>query len=501
MQLGLNVVASLTGQVVRAVTGFIFVPIYVAYLGVESYGLIGIFAVLQTWLVLLDFGLRPALGREMARFSGGAHSPEWIFDLLRTIELIGAMLSTVVALGVAAVAPWLSENWVTTTTLAHSTVRNAFALMGAVTALRFLENIYTSCLVGLQRQVHETAISSASALLRGLGAIGVLAWVSPTIEAFFLWQCLISVLTIVVLAIFTYRVLPRPNRRPRIDWATLAGVRTFASGMVALTLQSLIITNLDKMMLSRLLSLKEFGSYALAGVAANALSMMAQPVASALMPRFTEVATRGPEQDLARVYHLGSQAVAVLAGSAAVVLMTFSGRFLLLWTKNPEFADSLGPLLTLMVFGSLLNALGYVPYHLQLAHGWTRLALVYNFALICALAPALFVLVPRYGAEGAAGAWACLNLAYLVINIPLMHLRLLRSELWRWYGNALLPIGVAAATALTLRSLLPPTGSRPTEFLLIALTSALTLGAATLAAGPLRRQLLHVISARLARNP
>jgi O-antigen/teichoic acid export membrane protein len=50
-----------------------FIPLYIKYLGIEAYGLIGVYAILQAWLGLLDMGMRPALGREMARFTSGAH--------------------------------------------------------------------------------------------------------------------------------------------------------------------------------------------------------------------------------------------------------------------------------------------------------------------------------------------------------------------------------------------------------------------------------------------
>ena len=63
-----------------------FIPLYIKYLGIEAYGLIGLFAVLQAWLVLLDMGMSPTLSREMARFTGGHHSPQSIRDLLRTLE-------------------------------------------------------------------------------------------------------------------------------------------------------------------------------------------------------------------------------------------------------------------------------------------------------------------------------------------------------------------------------------------------------------------------------
>ena len=65
-----------------------FIPLYIKYLGIEAYGLIGVFAVLTTWLGLLDMGMTPTLGREMARHMGGGHTPESIRDLLRSIEFI-----------------------------------------------------------------------------------------------------------------------------------------------------------------------------------------------------------------------------------------------------------------------------------------------------------------------------------------------------------------------------------------------------------------------------
>lgn len=66
-----NLFANYSGQVWTALMGFLFVPIYVHQLGVEAYGVIGMFGALIAWLALLDAGLKPALGREMARFTGG----------------------------------------------------------------------------------------------------------------------------------------------------------------------------------------------------------------------------------------------------------------------------------------------------------------------------------------------------------------------------------------------------------------------------------------------
>ena len=95
-----NLVANYVGQGWSAVLGLAFIPLYIRYLGMEAYGLIGLFAVIQAWLTLLDMGTTPTLIREMARFTGGAHSPQSICDLLRSLEILCFSIAALVGLGV-----------------------------------------------------------------------------------------------------------------------------------------------------------------------------------------------------------------------------------------------------------------------------------------------------------------------------------------------------------------------------------------------------------------
>ena len=62
-----NAIANFVGQGWTALIGLAFIPIYIRLLGIEAYGLVGVFAVLQSWLAILDLGLTPTLSREMAK--------------------------------------------------------------------------------------------------------------------------------------------------------------------------------------------------------------------------------------------------------------------------------------------------------------------------------------------------------------------------------------------------------------------------------------------------
>ena len=96
-----NLIANYLGQVWNPLMGLAFVPLYFKYLGIEAYGLIGLFALLQAYLSLLDMGMTPTLSREMARFTGGSRSAQSIRDLLCSIEIITFGIAGLIASGIA----------------------------------------------------------------------------------------------------------------------------------------------------------------------------------------------------------------------------------------------------------------------------------------------------------------------------------------------------------------------------------------------------------------
>ncbi len=492
MSLKKNVLANYVGQGTQALMGIVFVPVYIRYIGIESYGLIGMFALVQSWLSLIDMGMKPALGREMARFSGGAHDAQSIRNLLRSIEVVGISVAGTIALGIWAASGWLASNWVTAKTLPVDVIAQAFAVMGAVTSLRFVEDIYASSIVGLQRQVLQNTVISVMAVLRGLGAIGILAWVSPTIKAFFIWQGLMSVLTVGLFASVVYGALPPSPVGAAFSWAELVGIRRFAGGIATRTVLDLLLAQIDKILLSRLLTLESFAHYALAGVVATGLYTLMTPITVAFYPSFVQLLASSNETALRARYHQCAQLVTVLSGSAGLVLIVFGERVLRLWTGDPDLAHKVAPLLATLVLGTLLNTLMIVPNYLQIASGWTSLIIKVNVVAVCLLVPAILLIVPVYGALGAARIWVLLNVGYLLFEIPLMHRRLLPESKWRWYrDDVALPLLSAATAAFLLRWVVPVGLTKPVEFCVLSGASACVLGAAALTAPQVRDQVFR----------
>jgi len=454
MALKNNLVANYLGQGWIAIMSLAFIPLYIKYLGIESYGLIGLFTLFQVWLSLLDMGMTLTLGREMARFTGDAHSAQSIRDLLRSIEVIAFWIAILIASAIALSANWIATSWLLqVVSLPIDVVIQAFMLIGLVTAIRFMESIYRSSIIGLQRHVLYNVVNSVMATFRGLGTIGVLVWISASIEAFFIWQGVVSIVTLIILMILTYTTLPRAERAGRFSLVTLLGIWKFAGGTVSITLLALLLTQVDKILLSKLLSLEEYGYYTLVAIVAGGLYTIIAPIAQSFYPRLCELHARNDQVGLINTYHKGTQLISVFAGSVAIVIIVFGETFLRLWTQDSEFAQRTKTLLSLLMLGNLLNGLMWIPYQTQLAHGWTSLTIRINIIAIAIIVPAILWVTPRFGAEGAAWTWVSLNTGYVLISIHFMYQRILRTEKWRWYvQDVFIPLlaGITVASALSV---------------------------------------------------
>jgi O-antigen/teichoic acid export membrane protein len=235
-----------------------------------------------------------------------------------------------------------------------------------------------------------------------------------------------------------------------------------------------ILTQADKLLLSHLLELRQFGYYSLAASLAAAVAYLTLPVFQAVFPRLSGLVALDDEAATAVLYHRASQAVAVLVIPVASVLAVFSFQVIFVWTGNPTTAGNADTVTTLLVVGGLLNALVNVPYALQLAHGWTRLPLTVNAVAVVIFVPLLVVLGKRYGGVGAAALWVAVNAAYLLVSVSVMHRRLLPREKWRWYlRDVLVPVAGAGAVVGAARLVWPATDSRALTALLLAIVLAL----------------------------
>lgn len=489
MGLRRNIVANYMGAGWNALMNVAFVSAYIHHLGAAGYGLIGVFTLLLGLMALLDLGMAPTVSRELARLETMEPNGAAARLLLRGAELVAVVLGCVVAGVIIVASPWLALHWLDTHGLPAGDVTFALRIMGFLVGLRILENVYRSALIGLQRQVVLNAVLAVSGTLRNAGAFVVVAWVAPDVRAFFLWQLVTGAATVLAFAVAVYVAL-RENARPRgFSLAPLRATWRFAAGTMAVASLSIVLGNLDKILLTRLLPLDSFGYYALAVVVAQAPLGLITPVAQAFYPRFIQLHTSNDAR-LATLYHTASQGVSILIGTATAFLVLLGRPVLQLWLHDPVTVDRVVDLVAVLAVGSMLNGVMTLPYFLQLAAGWTMLTIRVNVVAVCLVVPALALLVPAYGGMAAAWIWLGLNAGYVLVAVPLMHRRLLRGELGHWYLKDILP-PVLAATVVgaAWRWMSLPVPSGMVGWVMLTAEGCVMLAAAGAASAAVRQRL------------
>ena len=434
-----NIVANFIGKGTGALASFLFIPSYIKLLGIEAYALIGFFIILTNLFVPFDAALGSSLNREMSRLSAQNAKPEEMRNLLRTLEWIYWPVACFLGLAILIGSKFIVSYWITPNALSVQNVQQSIFLMGLALIFQWPISLYNSGLAGLQKQVTLNSIQTVFVFLRYGGAFLILTFLSPTVQAFFLWQLIISAIHSVFMAIYLWCLLPKSAVSASFGLGYLKQCRNFVAGMGILSILTIILMNCDKLILSKILPLEQFGYYSLAATAANGLYLFITPVFSAFFPRFSELVALGEKEKLKQVYYNGSKLLATIVFPLAFTIAFFSQEMLLIWTKNAALSEVSYPILGLLILGTACNGLMNLPFALQLSYGWTKLAVIQNIVSVILLCPAFYYLAERFGAIGAASMWLIHNLGCIVFILPIIHRKLLNGGLVKWYSQAVLP--------------------------------------------------------------
>lgn len=423
MSLKKNILASYATQIYVTLVGILILPLYLKYMGAEAYGLVGFFAMLQALFNLLDMGLTPTMARESARYRGGAIS---LLDYRRLARALEGVFAAVALLGgvlLFMLAQPIADRWLNASRLPLQEVTQALQLMAGIVALRWMCGLYRGIITGAERLVWLSGFNSFVATGRFVLILPVLMFVSASPLVFFSFQLGVAVFEIAGLAWMAYRLLPPipAGGRIRWQWASLKPVLKFSLSIAFTSSVWVLVTQADKLVLSKVLPLADYGYFTVAVLVAGGVMIVSNPISSALLPRMTRLQAEGKHDALVAVYRQATQLVTVTAIPVALVLIFFAPQVLWAWTGNEDLVQRAAPVLSLYAIGYAFLAVGAFPYYLQFAKGNLRLHLIGNLLFVLLLIPSVIWAATHYGMEGAGWAWLVSNGIYLLVWTPLIH--------------------------------------------------------------------------------
>ncbi len=440
MSLKRNTIVNFVGQTYATLIGIVLVPMYVKYIGAEAYGLIGFYAVLQAWLQLLDMGFTLAMARESALFQGGAVDPLSLRRLLRALEGIFLGIALTAAVIMMAGADFIASSWLKVQQLPLEEVRNAVMLMAITVAMRLVCGLYRGVINGLERLVWLSSLNIAIATGRFVLVIPLFLYVGTSPTLFFGYQLVVTLIELIILAMQTYRLLPKvASDQPILwEWEPLRKVFKFSLSISVAVLLYLAGTQADKLLLSNLLTLTDYAYFSLAVLVASGVLMLGAPLSGALLPRMTALNAEGNEAGLIRVYRNATQAIGVITIPAMLILAVFSEQVLWVWIGNAEIVDKAKSILTLYALANGFQVIGAMPYCLQLAKGDLKLHTIGAGLYTALLIPLVILGASHYGARGAGYACLGVNVIFFALWVPRIHRRFVKGlhSLWLMYDVA-----------------------------------------------------------------
>jgi O-antigen/teichoic acid export membrane protein len=175
-----------------------------------------------------------------------------------------------------------------------------------------------------------------------------------------------------------------------------------------------------------------------------------------------------------------SQIASLLIIPLALTLLIYSDSFMQFFLHKQELQENEAFLLAVIVVGTMMNSLMYLPIALLLASGKTGKLLLINVISILFFLPGVIYLVPIYGIMAAAWIWFLLNLGYIAIGSIYIFREYPEFRKINWYfSDLLVPIMISGTVLLSMKFLFGDIHNLffvGFAFVLAAVASLLSLG-------------------------
>ena len=498
MSLKQNTVANYCGRLYIILIAITMLPFYLQYLGAAAFGLISLYAVMQSWLSLFDMGLTSTLSREVSYYHSQENGFLKIKALLHSFEIIFLIINFLIIIGVTFSSHWIAYHWLKVQDLNYSEVIFCITIMGIMISFRWFSDLYRAGISGVEKQVWINSVSIVLTTLQYGGAYVLLRWVTSAPIHFFEYQLIIAAIEPILLGIRFYKIMPNQSQvvHFKISWEIMKKIFPFASSFFYLGLIWTLLTQLDKLALSHILPLTTYGYFALVTVISGGMLQFSAPICLALLPKMTRLLSQGKNHEMLMLYRNATQMIAVIMLPLAGIIALFSTEIVFVWTGNKVAAEWAGPILFWYALGNGIAAISAFQYYLQFAHGNLKLHVIFNTLFAIIAIPLIFFTAYHYGAKGTAVTWFLMNAISFLIWPPIVHRKYAPGIHRIWMLNDIFPIFLTVILALLCIKLIPINFrlmDRAEGFTILSGFSLFVLTASILASSTCRDFLVEII--------
>lgn len=423
-----NLLWNMLGGSWNAVLLIIVTPIYIAYIGLDGYGILGLWIMLLSLSGIFDMGIGASIVRE---FSINKNNSSYILDALRTFEVLIITVSIIFTVILLSISEKYSLN---SNFFSAEEINHIIKLLIISVGFQYVVTIYSSGLVGYQKHFTLNTILILINTLRHTLGILSLAYAQDLI-LFFQIQILLSIIQVFITRAYLIRYIgKRSTKKVEFRLDIIKKIWRFSAGIAITSIGALIISNVDRIALAAFTDTTELGKYALAVTAAVILQMGIQPFYKSYYPRYSELI--GNKKELRRVYFESCQIMASITIPIMIISLVMAPKIFKIWLGDYEETSIIS--FKLLVIGIGLSGLMWLPAALQHALGWTRLHASMIYLSIIVGIPILFLSFEVIGTPAAAYVWITHGIIEITLGLILMHMYVFKKDLFLWIYKVIL---------------------------------------------------------------
>lgn len=410
-KIGKNVIANIITKLWALISIYVFIPFYIQILGEESYGIVSFFATMQSAINILGLGLANTLRREFAVKTGDDENDNLRRKkLLRCIEIVYVAIAIGISIVCCLGSNIIASKWLNLGTLDISYVASTVALMGISIAIQIVANLYSGCLFGLDLQGAANLFQIIWSMLKYCGSLFIIAYIAVDLRAFYFWHVMMDILYLLVMRIYLGKKLAtRIKYRWSIsDFHVITDIWNYAAGIFVISIVALVNKQLDKIIISKMLSLTELGGYNLATTLGNLTTVFATAMYISVFPGFTRDITAGNKEAVQKRFLEINRLVNVVTSCMFCFVAIFSIPLVQFWTGTDSYNEMLTIAAPLVIIAIGITEFQEIPYALALANGNTKINATLGIVYLPLVCVCTWIGISNFGLIGA-------GLVYLIM--------------------------------------------------------------------------------------
>jgi O-antigen/teichoic acid export membrane protein len=400
-QLGQNILANYLTVVWMGALTLSLIPVYLKNIGHDQWGIVAVCMSIQGFLYLLDAGLGQILPRDIAQTQGDKRKEIKSFFVFARIYSI--LAGTGFVIGQIA-AGWLASSWLQSDLVNERELELAIRIILVQFLFQFTNNVHIGYWNGLQAQKEANLRQLGFGTLKHITALFLVLYWTPTAIAYLIP---FAVLSFVECLFNRISILKRMHSQERSQpvtaietWRTLQS----AGGLGGAVLIGMLISQMDRIILSRSVSLVDFGIYVVVANLGIAFLQLQGPLLRAFLPRvasdaYSSIGAVWPNH---RILWISSLSICVIP---CLLVAFFSEEILKLWINDSQIVEKGAMPLKFILVAVAINGLYNVTHLKILALNKTRFLFFLNAGILLMYVLIVPSLARSYGILAGGFGW------------------------------------------------------------------------------------------------